>query len=132
MYRSEVPDRLLPAYDIAIGDELMENHLLKPENQLAHYKSMGWPVGMPDVRQDGPWPLVPDWSDAVLVLTDKGYATLARYGTKSKVLVERLKVDLDRKTLTLDDVEYDVTSERALRWVRVLSKRPVSGSAART
>jgi hypothetical protein len=36
----------------------------------------------------------------------------------------RLTVDLDRRTLTLDGVEYDVSSQSALQWVQVLADRP--------
>jgi len=35
----------------------------------------------------------------------------------------QLKVDLPSKTLTFDGVEYDVSSERALRWVKILADR---------
>jgi hypothetical protein len=36
----------------------------------------------------------------------------------------RLSVNLARKTLTLDGVTYDVSSENALRWVKVLAEHP--------
>jgi hypothetical protein len=36
----------------------------------------------------------------------------------------RLAVDLDRRTLTLDGVSYDVSSLAALRWVKVLADHP--------
>lgn len=35
----------------------------------------------------------------------------------------RLQVDLEAKTLTLDGTTYPVSSERALRWVRILAER---------
>jgi hypothetical protein len=34
----------------------------------------------------------------------------------------RLKVDLRRRRITLDDTTYEIPSEAALRWVRVLAK----------
>ena len=79
VFRSEVPDRLLPAYDIAMAEELVEQWFIEPDDQLESYRSMGWPKGMPDVPQDKPWPLVPDWNDAYLLTTDKGRAAIARY-----------------------------------------------------
>lgn len=36
----------------------------------------------------------------------------------------RLSVDLPRRTATLDGTPYDVTSEQALRWIKVLSEHP--------
>jgi hypothetical protein len=36
----------------------------------------------------------------------------------------RLTVDLARRTLTLDGTTFDVTSENALRWVKVLADHP--------
>jgi hypothetical protein len=36
----------------------------------------------------------------------------------------RLTVDLARKTITLDGRSYDVRSDNALRWVRVLAEHP--------
>ncbi len=35
--------------------------------------------------------------------------------------VPRLTVDLDQKTITLDGKSYDVPSDNALRWVKVLA-----------
>lgn len=45
-------------------------------------------------------------------------------GTKSPARRPRrrkLSVNLKRRTITLDDTTYDVSSEQALRWVKVLS-----------
>jgi hypothetical protein len=36
----------------------------------------------------------------------------------------RLTVDLARKTITLDGVTHDISSERALRWVKALALHP--------
>jgi hypothetical protein len=39
-------------------------------------------------------------------------------------LPPRLKVDLARKTVTLDGVPHEVSSDNSLRWVKVLSEHP--------
>ena len=80
-FRSEVPDHLLLAYDVALGAGLVEQYLLvQPRSeQLEFYRILGWPVGMPEVPQDQPWTIYPDWSDALVTLTVKGYSVLASY-----------------------------------------------------
>lgn len=123
-FRSEVPDHLLPAYDIALGDGLVEQHLLNPENQMSFYRSMGWPVGMPEVLQNKPWPVFPDWSDALVVVTNEGWAAIAKHRTKSETLSTRLRVDIACQKVTLDGKSFDVSSPQALRWLKVLADRP--------
>jgi hypothetical protein len=118
LFRSQVPDRLEAAYEIALGDGLVEQHLLKPEEQLELYRSHG----TYDIPQNEPWTVYPAWSDAIVFVTPKGRGEMARYSSRSEVLSERWKVDLARKELTLDNVTYSVTSERALRWVEILFK----------
>ena len=120
VFRSELPNHLEPAYDIAIGEGLLEQHILKPEEQLEWYRSMGWPKGLPDVPQDKPWPVVPDWSDAIVVITDKGRAAIAMHSTTSGMLSGRLEVDLACMTATLDNTVFEVKSQHALRWLRIL------------
>lgn len=117
VFRSELPDRLLRAYDVAISEGLVEQYLLEPENQLPLYKSMGWPAGMPEVKQDRPWPLVPDWSDAMVVITPKARGVLAENP-------KRLNVDFDRMEITLDGRTFPCRSEQALLMLQVYAERP--------
>ncbi|KKM84520.1 hypothetical protein LCGC14_1298340 [marine sediment metagenome] len=124
VFRSELPKHLEPAYDIAIGERLLEQHEIPPEDQLECYRLMGWPSGYPEVPQDKPWPVVPDWLDAEVVITAKGRAAVALHRTTSDLLSERLKVDLPRMTATLDGTAFDVKSKQALRWLRVLVEHP--------
>jgi hypothetical protein len=44
---------------------------------------------------------------------------------------QRLTVNLPRKIATLDDVEYDVASDSALRWLQVLADQPGEWIAGR-
>jgi DNA-binding MarR family transcriptional regulator len=70
---SQLPDHLEAAYDIALGNELVEHCVLKPEDQLTLYRRLG----IYDLPQDQPWPVFPSWADALVVVTEKGRAVLA-------------------------------------------------------
>jgi hypothetical protein len=48
----------------------------------------------------------------------------ARVEPKPPEPLPRLTVDLARKTITLDGTPYDVDSDNALRWVKVLADHP--------
>lgn len=45
--RSQVPDTLEAAYEIALGEALLKQHILEPNEQLNLYKSHGLPVPDP-------------------------------------------------------------------------------------
>ncbi len=72
-FRSQVPDRLETAYDVALGEGLLEQHLLTPEQQLSLYQC----CGLPCPKQDKPWPIFPANVDALVIITNKGRAVLA-------------------------------------------------------
>lgn len=93
-YRSQVPDELQTAYDIALAEGLLEQHWLS------------------------------DKVDALVFVTDKGRGAIALHSTDSEILSSRIAVDLARRSLTLNGVEYAVSSERALRWVNLLAEHP--------
>ena len=120
VFRSQVPDQLEAAYDIALSEGYLRQGLLKPEQQVELYETLG----TYDIPQDQPWPVVPGWSDALVFLTDKGRAAIALHDTKSTLLSKRVKVDLDAMTVELDGQRYDVRSEQALRWLKVLVEHP--------
>jgi hypothetical protein len=50
--------------------------------------------------------------------------TNAATANSSKPIPPRLTVDLACKTVTLDGTKYDVSSENAIRWVKVLAEHP--------
>ncbi|MDA0836072.1 MAG: hypothetical protein O2955_21295 [Planctomycetota bacterium] len=64
------------------------------------------------------------WREAMLALRSAAGAG------ENNLPVERVVVDLARKTITLDGIAFDCTSERALRWVKVLADRPGEWFAA--
>lgn len=72
-FRIQVPDNLEDAFDIAIGEGLLKQHLIKPEDQFSVYKSFGIPV--PVLDGSG----VPANADALIQVTEKGRAVLAAY-----------------------------------------------------
>jgi len=74
-FRTQVPDRLEPAFDIALGEGMLEQHLLKPEDQLELYRLQGMPIP----PQDKPWPVFPACSDSLVVITEKGRGALAEH-----------------------------------------------------
>lgn len=132
-FRSQVPDSLEAAYDIALGEGLLKQHLLKPEDHARYHKTFGLPV--PKRYLEGS--VVPANADAWIVMTDKGRAAVASYRTQPTEDKEtapppppppppppRLTVDLAKKQATLDGKSFDVSSENALRWIKVLAEHP--------
>lgn len=78
VFRSEVPDALKAAYDIALGDGLVEQHLLEPNEQVSLYRSHGIPVPAEGRLSDGAtYPVFPANVDALVFVTDKGRGALA-------------------------------------------------------
>ena len=62
--------------------------------------------------------------DAAIFLSDKGRAALAQHCKTCEIVSDRLKVNLGQSTATLDGTSYDVTSENALLWLKVLVEHP--------
>lgn len=75
VFRSQVPDRLEPAYDIALAAGLLEYHILSPESQLQAYQN----AGLPTPEQNPRWTIFPANVDALVVITDQGRAALAEH-----------------------------------------------------
>jgi hypothetical protein len=89
-FRSPVPDRLEAAYDVALGEGLLEQHLLTPEQQMSLYQCCGLPCPI----QDKPWPIFPANVDALVIITNKGRAMLAENRSASGVADAESPLDL--------------------------------------
>jgi hypothetical protein len=81
--RSQVPDHLESAFDVALG-ELLEQEILEPNEQVSLYESLGLPVPAPGQLAGGKsYPIFPANIDALVWITDKGRAALAEHSTPS-------------------------------------------------
>ena len=79
-FRSQVPDRLRNAYDIALGEGLLEQYLVEKEDQSGWYQrheQLCGPTGLLDLPQGQPSAVVPASADALVELTDKGLAAIS-------------------------------------------------------
>jgi hypothetical protein len=73
VFRTQVPDHLESAYDIALGEGFFEQHILEPNEQFSLYESHGIPLP----AQNRPWKVFPANVDALVFITAKGHAALA-------------------------------------------------------
>jgi len=79
-FRSQVPERLREAYDIALNDGLVQQYILEKEDQLGwhrRHEQLCGPTGLTEVPQDQPSSVVPASADALVELTAKGLAAIS-------------------------------------------------------
>lgn len=92
LFRTQVPDHLEPAYDIALAEGLIEEHLLTHGLQLKWYEMYlqthpderggQYDIQQPERAKDDPaWRVVPPFAEALVEVTEKGLAAIAEHIT---------------------------------------------------